>query len=30
MLGKVVEVTTSYQVEEETEFDGRNEVTVEK
>jgi putative redox protein len=30
MLGKVAEVTTSYQVEEETEFDGRNEVTVEK
>ena len=24
MLGKVAEVTTSYQVEEETEFDGRN------
>ena len=29
MLGKVAEVTTSYQVEEETEFDGRNELTVE-
>jgi putative redox protein len=30
MLGKVAEVTTSYEVEEETEFDGRNEFTVEK
>jgi putative redox protein len=30
MLGKVAEVTTSFQVEEETEFDGRNELTVEK
>jgi putative redox protein len=30
MLGKVAEVITSFQVEEETEFDGRNELTVEK
>lgn len=30
MLGKVAEVTTSYQVEDGIEFDGRNEITVEK
>jgi hypothetical protein len=30
MRGKVAEVITSFQVEEETEFDGRNELTVEK